>query len=296
MSGFPPPGVAGEPPVAYQAVMNEQDVDALLAEFRSWLVQAQAAPANADAAPPAEAEGVDLHTLVAQFTGLRHEVNLQTRATRGQQEQNAETLRKLSETLTALESNQQAVEGKAEEAQTELQRPLLKTLVDVHDALALARREAQRVRDNVLPALEQIMTAAELFVSARPHPAGAGVFVRFLGAGKAVRHGQAAQVEADKQQAEQGVQAVERVCRLVNSLIDGYAMSLQRLERTLEQAGLEAIAVVGEPFDPEAMEVVEVVHEAGREGTEVVDEVRRGYLWQGRVFRFAQVRVARAAP
>jgi molecular chaperone GrpE (heat shock protein) len=41
------------------------------------------------------------------------------------------------------------------------------------------------------------------------------------------------------------------------------------------------------------MEVVEAVTEAGRERTEVIEEVRRGYLWRGRVFRFAQVRVAR---
>jgi len=28
----------------------------------------------------------------------------------------------------------------------------------------------------------------------------------------------------------------------------------------------------------------------------VIEEVRRGYLWRGRLFRFAQVRVARPLP
>jgi molecular chaperone GrpE len=69
---------------------------------------------------------------------------------------------------------------------------------------------------------------------------------------------------------------------------------LQRLERTLDQHGLEPIPAVGRPFDPERMEVVEVVHEPGRTASEVTDEVRRGYLWQGKVFRCAQVRVARS--
>jgi molecular chaperone GrpE (heat shock protein) len=41
------------------------------------------------------------------------------------------------------------------------------------------------------------------------------------------------------------------------------------------------------------MEVAEVVSEPGRTGTEVLEEVRRGYRWRGRVFRPAQVRVAR---
>jgi molecular chaperone GrpE len=275
--------------------MNEQDIDAILADFRSWLLEALAAPAALDATPPAEAEEVDLHTLVSQFVALRHEVNLQTRATRSQQEQNAETLRKLSESLTALEGSREEGTPVSEEAPSEQLRPFLKTLVDVHDALALARREAQRVKDSVLPALEQIVAAVDP-ASAAAGPGSLGVYVRFLGGGKTARHGQALERGAGEQRAEQAKTAAERVRRLVVSLVDGYTMSLQRLERTLEQAGLEAIPAVGEPFDPETMEVVEVVHEAGHEGTEVLDEVRRGYFWQGRVFRFAQVRVARPAP
>jgi molecular chaperone GrpE len=70
-------------------------------------------------------------------------------------------------------------------------------------------------------------------------------------------------------------------------------MSLQRVERALQQYGLEGMECVGQPFDPEHMEAVEVVQENGRAACEVIDEVRRGYIWKGRVFRFAQVRVAK---
>jgi molecular chaperone GrpE len=70
-------------------------------------------------------------------------------------------------------------------------------------------------------------------------------------------------------------------------------MSLQRIERALEQYELEPIPTAGRPFDPETMEVVEVVTEPGRTSMQVLDEIRRGYFWRGRVFRFAQVRVAR---
>jgi molecular chaperone GrpE len=71
-------------------------------------------------------------------------------------------------------------------------------------------------------------------------------------------------------------------------------MGLQRLERALSQHGLEAIPAAGEPFDPERMEVLEAVDGTGRPPGEVLAEVRRGYLWRGRVFRYAQVRVARS--
>jgi molecular chaperone GrpE len=69
-------------------------------------------------------------------------------------------------------------------------------------------------------------------------------------------------------------------------------MSLQRVERALRQHGLEPILTLGQPFDPERMEAIDTAEGTGRPG-EVVEEVRRGYLWNGRVFRFAQVRVAR---
>jgi molecular chaperone GrpE len=70
-------------------------------------------------------------------------------------------------------------------------------------------------------------------------------------------------------------------------------MSLQRIERALQQQGLESIACIGEPFDPETMEVAEVVREEGRGRTEVINVLRPGYWWRGRLFRYAQVRVAK---
>ena len=83
--------------------------------------------------------------------------------------------------------------------------------------------------------------------------------------------------------------------RMLDSLVTGYAMSLQRLERAVQQCGLEPIPCVGQPFDPERMEVVEVVSDPARPAGEVVEEVRRGYLWRGRVFRYAQVSVNKPA-
>ena len=54
---------------------------------------------------------------------------------------------------------------------------------------------------------------------------------------------------------------------MISSVLVGYTMGLQRIERALQQQGLEPIECVGLPFDPECMEVVEVIAEPGRQGT-----------------------------
>jgi hypothetical protein len=67
--------------------LTPEAIDAVLAEFRGWLTAI--AQASVPTTPPLE-ETLDLHTLLSQFTALRHEVNLQTKATRAQQQQNSE--------------------------------------------------------------------------------------------------------------------------------------------------------------------------------------------------------------
>jgi molecular chaperone GrpE len=235
---------------------------------------------------------VDLATLVGQFVALRHEVNLQTRSTRAQQEQNAEALRQLSEAVELLQNPPETNADVVERERADILRPLLKTLIDVHDNLALARREVLRAQENLLPVLDQLASSAGSV--SLPKETIAPVWLRWLGAGKAYTEASIAFEKAQEERARQSADAIQRVRQFITSLVTGYTMSLQRLERTLGQYGLEPIPAVGRPFDPELMEVVEVVHEAGRIASEVTEEVRRGYLWQGKVFRCAQVRVARS--
>jgi len=58
---------------------------------------------------------------------------------------------------------------------------------------------------------------------------------------------------------------------------------------TLEKEGLERIDPLGKPFDPNEHEAV--MHEPGEGGPEVVDVMRAGYRWKGRVLRPAMVKV-----
>src|SRR4051794_11627935 len=116
MSESPAPPVFENTAEPHSLALTSEAVEAVLAEFRGWLTALDSTPAPEK--KPAD-ELVDLHTLLGQFTALRHEVNLQTKATRAQQEQNSETLQQLTAALETLEqahaATQQAEQDNADE-------------------------------------------------------------------------------------------------------------------------------------------------------------------------------------
>jgi molecular chaperone GrpE len=269
-------------------------VEAVLADFRRWL---ETAAAVDNGAAPA---GIDLHTVLAQSTALRQEVHLQTRAVRAQQEQNAELLRHLEHAVELLSQPRE-----------DTVRPLLGTLVELYDALALAARENERTRRTVLPLLDELAAPDADDEPVPEPPAGPAAPARSFwsrwvlspSADAALRASQEETERAFERLREERLRRQQRSARLrdgcrqarqlLEGLLTGYTMGLQRLERALAQQDLEPIPTVGERFDPEQMEVLEAVAGTGRPAGEVVEEVRRGYLWKGRVFRFSLVRVAR---
>jgi hypothetical protein len=264
-------------------------------------------------------------------------------------------------------------------------RPLLKTLVDVQDALMLAVREVRRVRETILPLFtrlggggvvissdegepesplacpeegDEIESSAPAtpeptatnrdegkdILTSLPSPPVPSFWARLFGWDRPLRQQQeiiaalskalaeeraspksaavatALDSNLDKKEAPEPSpttatgdnrevtreekspapppslpwETVEQARQMLASLVTGYKMSVQRIDRALEQQGLEPISVVGQSFDPEYMEVLEAVPDSGYPPGEVLEEVRRGYVWNGRVFRYAQVRVARS--
>jgi molecular chaperone GrpE len=250
-----PPPVRTEPVVdgdGPAGPLTPERIEAVLADFRNWL---EGVCDDRGEEAPGAPEPVDLHTLVAQFTALRHEVNLQTRASRAAVEQTAETVQLL---------------GQPKTDPREVVRPLVKALIDIADALAVALRQVEKAK----------ATAEELLdVPPAPKP---GLLARLFRASEVASAERSAQAEA-----------TERLRTLLAGVADGYALSLRRVERVLPQFGLEPIPCDGQPFDPELMEVVEVVQTPDRASGTVVEEARRGYRWDGRPFRPAQVKVAR---
>ena len=120
----------------------------------------------------------------------------------------------------------------------------------------------------------------------------------------------ALRVQADfenyrKRAASQLTDEVERASgRLVESLlpvldaceaavahrVDGVEQIWSALYGSLQKQGLEALDLVGQPFDPASAEAV--LQEEGDGAEPVVSEVlRTGYRWKGRVLRAAMVKV-----
>jgi molecular chaperone GrpE len=248
--------------------MTPEEIEAVLAEFRQWLAQAPESAAPGDL----PGEPVDLYTLVAQFTALRQEVNLQTRAVRAQQEQSAAALQQLEAAMRQLETP-------PADASVEL---LLKALIETADVQILAARELQRVVEAVKVALDAESAAAAAEKPRLP------LLGRLLGIGRLYAY--LADLE---RRLVPGVPQAERIRGLVESAAAGLAMGLQRMERTMRQHGLEPIPALGHDFDPESMEALEAAAGSGRPPGEVVEEIRRGYRWNGKIFRYAQVKVAK---
>jgi molecular chaperone GrpE len=78
-----------------------------------------------------------------------------------------------------------------------------------------------------------------------------------------------------------------------NSLLEGVEMVRRKLEKMLDSEGVSPIEALGRAFDPHLHEaVLEVETDEHEDGT-VVEEIRRGYLYKGRVLRASMVKVAR---
>lgn len=104
-----------------------------------------------------------------------------------------------------------------------------------------------------------------------------------------------------KEHAERVARAAEQLVTELLPVLDGCdaaiaqgASDVEPIARSLldvlEKSGLERLDPVGAPFDPELHEAV--LHEPGDGGEPVVVEtMRTGYAWKGRVVRAAMVKV-----
>ncbi len=73
---------------------------------------------------------------------------------------------------------------------------------------------------------------------------------------------------------------------------DGVRLSYQKLLAVLKTQGVVPFDSVGKQFTPDLHEAVAVSKAARKRPGTILEEVRRGYLWNDRLLRPAQVRVA----
>ena len=76
-------------------------------------------------------------------------------------------------------------------------------------------------------------------------------------------------------------------------LLEGVKMVQKSLGSTLEGEGLQKIQALGKPFDPTAHEAVEMIQGTKGEDT-VIEEMRKGYAFKGKVLRPSWVKVEMA--
>ncbi|MEM2873823.1 MAG: nucleotide exchange factor GrpE [Nitrososphaerales archaeon] len=76
------------------------------------------------------------------------------------------------------------------------------------------------------------------------------------------------------------------------SLIEGVEMVLRSLKEILRKEGLEEIEAVGKNFDPNLHEAVAHVQTNDYPVNTVIEEIRKGYLLNGKLIRPSMVKVA----
>lgn len=81
---------------------------------------------------------------------------------------------------------------------------------------------------------------------------------------------------------------------VVDALIRGYELGIERLDQTLEEFQAQGIRCQGESFDPRRMNAVASEESGAVPGGTVLEVYRSGYEWNGEIFRPAEVKVSRA--
>jgi molecular chaperone GrpE len=264
--------------------LPHDDDETALDLLRDWIRRTRSeaealgddSPPLADPAPIDLEGGVGLYRLVEEFTALRHEVKLQTKGARDLRDQAEAMLPELRRAIEQFRS----VEPKEQQAAFSAARPLLEALADLDEALDRGRTELEKAR---LRLVDEPTRALESAIVDR--------FQKRSWLSRLRHRSYHEEVLALVRRREGWLRP-----ELVDALIQGYALIQNRLHRAMQAEQLLRIETVGRPADPARMTVVELVDAPEHPPGVVVDEVRRGYSWRGRVLRFAEVRASRPSP
>ena len=78
---------------------------------------------------------------------------------------------------------------------------------------------------------------------------------------------------------------------VVEALLRGNEIALERLDETLRRHGVHEIVAAGQPFDPNTMRAVEIEIRGGVAPGVVTEVVRPGYRSADRILRYAEVKI-----
>ena len=83
---------------------------------------------------------------------------------------------------------------------------------------------------------------------------------------------------------------------VLEAVVEGVALACDRLDDALRRLDVQETTCAGQPFDPTLMRAVDVAETTAAAPGTVVEVFRPGYVSNGRVLRFADVKVAAGAP
>jgi len=79
-----------------------------------------------------------------------------------------------------------------------------------------------------------------------------------------------------------------------NKFLHGFLQIKIQLQDFLKNhGGIEEIKTINKKFDPNFQEAIEVIEKKGVESGTILEEIQKGYLFQGKVIRPAKVKVAK---
>jgi len=212
--------------------MIDTQKNRLLEEFQNYLEQA-------DLAHTLSAEQPDLTTLLSEMAGLKSEVKAESRHFKT-------TLDKLSDALSALQTDNKALADelsahneRLQQMRSETLRTVLLDIVDIYDRLTV----------------------------------GFGVLQNYHPVSSLFNHSKKQDV------------------RFINSFKKGQSMTLKRFEQLLQRYNVYAIDCIGRLLDPRTMSAVEIAHDPKLANGIVIEELRKGFLFEENVLRLAEVKV-----
>ena len=79
--------------------------------------------------------------------------------------------------------------------------------------------------------------------------------------------------------------------RFIESFREGQSMTLKRFEQLLQRHQVYAIDCIGKLLDPRTMSAVEISQDPALDNGIVIEELRKGFLFEDQVLRLAEVKV-----
>ena len=204
----------------------------LLEDFQKY-------PAQSHPEVLASVEQPDLHTLLAELTGLKTEVKVESRQFKNTLDTLGSALDTVQEDNKVLANELATSAERFKQQQTDIMRTMLLEMVDLYDRLHIG-----------VEVLRNYRPVNALFKHSR-----------------------------------------QKDVRFIERFRQGQEMTTRRFEQLLQRYQVSTVDCIDQLLDPETMTAVATGEDPKLVNGMVLEELRKGFLYQGQVLRLAEVKV-----